>query len=1154
MNQDSRPIWIGDTLQQQPVVTTSGDFVTFQNERFYKISNVDVLTPFFINLVSSSNHWFFIGSTGGLSAGRVNPNQALFPYYTVDKIIENYENTGSKTIILVEREGKRYLWEPFSDFYKGSYQIERNLYKNITGTTIIFEEINKNLEIKFQYAWGISDKFGFVKTSTVQNIGENDCRIEVLDGIQNILPANITEDTQKSLSSLLDAYKRNELEEKTGLGIFTLNSKLTDLAEPSESLMATVVWYLGPALDHILLSSNQLDDFRLGKKITTEKEIRGMRGSYFIHLDSDLPAENEKHWYIISDVNQDAVDIVNRIKWIGSDTKSREKELLEDLNDNSLNLEKIVASADGLQTSKNELITTHHFANVMFNEMRGGYFPGQYKVQKKDFLEYVTQLNQEVFQRYKTQLKALPKSLSINELKEKIQVIGSVDLNRLANSYLPLSFSRRHGDPSRPWNRFNINIKKLDGFLQLDYEGNWRDIFQNWEALVYSYPEYVENMISVFLNSTTIDGYNPYRITLHGIDWEAPEPENPWANIGYWSDHQIIYLLKLLEISSHIHPGRLNHSLNDPFYSYSNVPYQIKPYEQIEINPYNTIDFNWDLENKINETVKMKGADGKLVLSETGEVIHASLTEKLLTLLLAKIVNFVPEGGIWMNTQRPEWNDANNALVGKGLSVVTLAYLRRYIVFYRKIIKNSSFNSFSIHSEVAELFNQIDLILLDNEPFIYTGFTDENRREIMDRLGQAGSDYRWMFYDKKFSGVFKNLSSEEISDFLNMVLQYCDHTLMANRRSDHLFHSYNILHLNPGTATISHLYEMLEGQVAILSSGLLNGTESLALLRSLRKSSLYRADQHSYILYPNRELKGFLARNTINPDSLKDLRLLEKLEQIGDKSLFIRDDDGSYHFPGQISNVKDLQKNITKLQQNPELSEIIDEEALRIQTIFERTFNHDQFTGRSGTFFAYEGLGSIYWHMVSKLLLAVQETIIRTREEVSITELIKIYNDIRAGQCFNKTPAEYGAFPTDPYSHTPANQGAKQPGMTGMVKEEILARLSELGVSFSEGRLGFDFLIFDRDEFLESSTISICYDILGKSNRFELLPGSMIYTICQVPVLLNASSSEMIHIHFADGVIQKVSGHWMDLTNTRHIIERDGKIHHLEVFIPTLTL
>ena len=49
--------------------------------------------------------------------------------------------------------------------------------------------------------------------------------------------------------------------------------------------------------------------------------------------------------------------------------------------------------------------------------------------------------------------------------------------------------------------------------------------------------------------------------------------------------------------------------------------------------------------------------------------------------------------------------------------------------------------------------------------------------------------------------------------------------------------------------------------------------------------------------------------------------------------------------------------------------------------MFENVFHHNEFTGRSGTFFAYEGLGSIYWHMVSKLLLAVQETILRTRDE-----------------------------------------------------------------------------------------------------------------------------------------------------------------------------
>lgn len=47
--------------------------------------------------------------------------------------------------------------------------------------------------------------------------------------------------------------------------------------------------------------------------------------------------------------------------------------------------------------------------------------------------------------------------------------------------------------------------------------------------------------------------------------------------------------------------------------------------------------------------------------------------------MLVRLTHFIPGGGIWMNTQRPEWNDANNALVGYGVSVVTLAYLRRLL-------------------------------------------------------------------------------------------------------------------------------------------------------------------------------------------------------------------------------------------------------------------------------------------------------------------------------------------------------------------------------------------------------------------------------------------------------------------------------------------
>ncbi len=60
-------------------LAVGGQFVDLDGERFYKISNVDQMKPFFISVVSASDHWLFISSTGALSAGRIRPENALFP-------------------------------------------------------------------------------------------------------------------------------------------------------------------------------------------------------------------------------------------------------------------------------------------------------------------------------------------------------------------------------------------------------------------------------------------------------------------------------------------------------------------------------------------------------------------------------------------------------------------------------------------------------------------------------------------------------------------------------------------------------------------------------------------------------------------------------------------------------------------------------------------------------------------------------------------------------------------------------------------------------------------------------------------------------------------------------------------------------------------
>jgi hypothetical protein len=1147
MNEKNDPVYIGETIQKHTDCKVTGEFVTIFGEPFYKIKNYDGMSPFFMSIVSSSNHWLFISSTGGLSAGRVSAEQALFPYYTDDKITENNENTGSKSIFHVTRHDKTSLWEPFSDRYKGIYRVERNLYKNIPGTALIFEEHNFDLGLVFRYAWRTSDRFGFVKSAWLTNSTNSTCRVDLLDGMQNILPANITSNTQNVFSQLLDAYKRSELDPITGLAIFTLNSTLTDLAEPSESLLGTTVMQLGLENADYLISSAQLDNYRAGFGITCETEIRGRRCAYFVHATLELASEEEKVWHLVADISQDSSAIVSLRNKLNGDRSNLVKAIEADIQLNNLNLEKIVASADGLQVSNDTLCTGHHFANVMFNVMRGGIFSNGYDIQTQDFIDFVTVRNRDVVANNAAFFSELPAEINILDLHVRAEATGQADLIRMSYSYLPLTFSRRHGDPSRPWNRFAIDIKKADGSLKLGYEGNWRDIFQNWEALAYSYPEYIEGMISTFLNATTVDGYNPYRITREGIDWEIPDPNNPWANIGYWSDHQIIYLQKLMEISAKVHPGKLKTLLSEPVFSYANVPYRIKHYADLLVNPYNSIDFNWDLEHEIDKRFKGNGTDGKLVFTRDGKILHTNLTEKLLTLLLAKLVNFVPEGGIWMNTQRPEWNDANNALVGKGLSVVTLAYLRRTVVFCKELLQQCENESVEVNVEIQKLFSQISQTLNNFKDTLTGFFTDEERRSMMDALGLAGENFRWNYYSNGLSGDTAQQKVSELVAFLDLAQQFVEHSLCANKRSDNLYHAYNILHITDGKATVGHLYEMLEGQVAMLSSGLLLGWESLALLESMRNSKLYRADQHSYILYPDRDLPGFITKNTIAPKQVNGLELVSELIKANDRSLIVKDEDGNYHFAGQLRNAKDVIRALNALPAR--YSDLVKRDNQKIKDLFEDIFRHSEFTGRSGTFFAYEGLGSIYWHMVSKLLLAVQETIVRTREESTTAGLMEKYEDIRKGLSFNKTPDIYGAFPIDPYSHTPKGQGAKQPGMTGMVKEEILTHQRELGFSFEAGCITFDFLLFDNREILASPTTFNYWNVNGQQERLESPAGSVVYTIGQVPVVVQLSDRAGIEVHLSNGSIQNIDGFTLDKVNSDHIFKRDGYVNHLVVTI-----
>ncbi len=169
--------------------------------------------------------------------------------------------------------------------------------------------------------------------------------------------------------------------------------------------------------------------------------------------------------------------------------------------------------------------------------------------------------------------------------------------------------------------------------------------------------------------------------------------------------------------------------------------------------------------------------------------------------------------------------------------------------------------------------------------------------------------------------------------------------------------------------------------------------------------------------------------------------------------------------------------------------------------------------------------------MVSKLLLAAQENIFAAVKQGAsanvIKELTAAYYEVRSGIGFNKEAELYGAFPADPYSHTPFQQGAKQPGMTGQVKEEVLTRWGELGLDIVDGCASFKPVILRKSEFFTEGQTA----------------GTLRFTWCGTPVtykLTNGSSAITVNGKHREGTI-------LTAAETADLFARNGKIKEITV-------
>ena len=114
----------------------------------------------------------------------------------------------------------------------------------------------------------------------------------------------------------------------------------------------------------------------------------------------------------MAEINQSTTDVANLNHSLKKYCQKSLELVHKDIEAGTKNLIKIVAAADGLQTSNEELCSARHFSNTLFNVMRGGIYSDNYTLDSHDFKDFVNLTNKKSATNFKNTLDALPKKIS----------------------------------------------------------------------------------------------------------------------------------------------------------------------------------------------------------------------------------------------------------------------------------------------------------------------------------------------------------------------------------------------------------------------------------------------------------------------------------------------------------------------------------------------------------------------------------------------------------------------------------------------------------------------------------------------------------------------------------------------------------------------
>lgn len=704
--------------------------------------------------------WAFYVNRGQamVSFGTKNKNGAIMEFFPANKAWQLASLHGFRTFIKLSSGKKTVFYEPFHNgFTNLGFKLTNQM--QITSYDLKLEETNASLglQINVEYFSVPNDNYaGLARIVTIKNLKKKSQRLQILDGLPQIVPFGTSNLFLKQLGRTIEAWMNvNNLDK--GVPFYKLEVDPTDRPEVIQIQEGN--FYLSfyspqnkpqlikPIVDPESVFGTATDfaypaNFLAAKKfLAPQKEItRSKMPCGFSLLNLNLRPDEEKTFYSVIGYMRSCACLNASVKKIIqpyylSNKRQENKEIIQSLQQ------------DIFTKSNSPEFDLYAQQTYLDNILRGGY-PFIFK-----------------------------------------------DKQQKQTLYL---YARKHGDLERDYNKFQLEPTYFS-----QGNGNYRDMNQNRRSDIWFNPEIEEENLLTFFNLLQTDGFNP--LVLDGATFSLLDPqqfknslkgliaqqslerllsflEKPFSpgNLvlfmeenriklkvscdeflnrliphcqkheraehgdGFWTDHWT-YNLDLLENYLGVYPERLKEILftkreftffdnaetvkprSEKYLLYGNLPRQLHALAT---------------DSAKKELIRKRLEQAHIVRTQCGkgEIYKTNLMNKLLCIAANKLASLDPFGvGIEMETDKPNWFDALNGLPALfGSSLSETMELKRLILLIKDAFDKTGIDRIYITEEVHNLLLGLDNLIKE---YLESNYSQRDYR-YWDTSASLKEEYR----------------------------------------------------------------------------------------------------------------------------------------------------------------------------------------------------------------------------------------------------------------------------------------------------------------------------------------------------------------------------------------------------------------------------